>query len=198
METFTLDTPDYQIRQELTGGETLLWAGQPKQGIVFRSSDAFMIPFSLLWGGFAVFWEISAISILFFSDKRPPFPFALIFPLFGVPFVLIGLYFIFGRFIVDAKRRAGTYYGVTDRRIIIVSGAVRRKVKTINLRTISDLSLNERASSMGTITFGPSNPMSWWFGGMPWPGMPQPVPCFELIQDAKSVYEIIRNAYSKV
>jgi len=51
-----------ELRPNLSSGEKLIWTGKPKTGIVFRSSDAFMIPFSLLWGGFALFWETSVVA----------------------------------------------------------------------------------------------------------------------------------------
>jgi hypothetical protein len=89
-----LQTPDNEISRELAGQERLIWNGRPHQGIVIRPSDGFMIPFSLLWCSFAIFWETSVIK------SGAPF----FFMLWGIPFVLVGLYFIFGRFLVDAKR----------------------------------------------------------------------------------------------
>lgn len=145
-----------------------------------------MIPFSLLWGGFAIFWEAGVLM------TGAPF----FFKLWGIPFVLAGLYIIFGRFIVDAKQRSKTYYGVTNERIIIVSGLFSRRIKSLNLRTLTDISLDEKTNGSGTISFGPTSATPWWSGGMSFPGWGSqpPAPSFEMIQSAKVVYETIRNA----
>jgi hypothetical protein len=45
------------IQPELTSGESILWAGQPSTRVVFHKEDLFLIPFSFLWSGFAIFWE---------------------------------------------------------------------------------------------------------------------------------------------
>ena len=44
--------------------------------------------------------------------------------------VAVGLYIIGGRFAVDAQQRANTFYGVTNKRIIIVSGLFGRGLNT--------------------------------------------------------------------
>lgn len=144
------------IQKEIEPKEKLLWADQPAQGIKLRGSDVFMIPFSFLWGGFAIFWEYSVMK-----SGAP-----LFFLLFGIPFVLIGLYIIFGRFYVEAKQRKNTFYGVTNERVIITSGLFRKKVKSLNLRTLTDISLSESSSGSGSITFGNTTPFSSIFGGI--------------------------------
>ncbi|HEX2899453.1 MAG TPA: hypothetical protein VHS96_07010, partial [Bacteroidia bacterium] len=62
----------------LGAGEELVWTGRPKTGIVFRPSDAVMIPFSIVWCGFAIFWMVMATA------NGAPF----FFTIFGIPFVL--------------------------------------------------------------------------------------------------------------
>ena len=173
------------IQSELEPRERLLWAGQPTQGVKLRGSDVFMIPFSFLWGGFAVFWEYSVIQ------NGTPF----FFRLFGIPFVLVGLYIMFGRFFIEAKQRKKTFYGLTNERVVITSGLFRKKVKSLNLRTLTDISLSESSNGSGSVSFGNSSPFTSMFGGMSWPGMEQHVgPRFDLIQDAKRVYQQIREA----
>jgi hypothetical protein len=177
------------IQKELDSGERLLWAGTPKQGVIFRGSDIFMVPFSLLWGGFAIFWEIMVLQIP--SEKAGAV--SIVFPLFGIPFVLIGLYLIFGRFIYDSKKRAKTFYGLTDQRAIIVSGLFSRGVKSLNLKTMSDVSLSEKANGYGSIVFGQENQMMSMFMGGGFPGMGgSTTPKFELIENAKQVYNQLR------
>jgi hypothetical protein len=179
------ELPEDVIRRELAPSEQFLWAGQPRQGFVLRATDWFLIPFSIMWGGFAIFWEASVIA-----TGAPPF-----FMLWGIPFVLIGLYLIFGRFWVDARQRASTTYGITSERVIIISGLFSRAVKSLNIDTLTDVSLSERSGGDGTITFGPVPFMYAWYGGAAWPGLgTHAVPNFELAVDARSVYQIIRDA----
>jgi len=185
MDWTTGQQAEQKLKAELSPKERLLWWGRPKQGVVLRATDGFLIPFSLLWGGFAVFWEASV-----FKTNAPFF-----FRLWGIPFVLVGVYIIFGRFFVEAIQRKKTLYGLTNDRIIILSGLLNRNIKTLNLRTLSDISLTERSDKSGTITLGPSNPMNAWASGASWPGMQRMmVPSFELIENAKEVYEKIRSA----
>jgi hypothetical protein len=167
----------------LDRGERKLWAGVPRQGIVLRAGDAFLIPFSLLWGGFAVFWEASVVRT----------GASLFFMLWGIPFVLMGAYITVGRFWVDAWRRARTTYAVTSDRIIISSGGIAPTSKSLNLRTLSDVTLQERPDGTGTITFGAAPAFAGMFGGSSWPGV-SPVPSFEMIPDARRVYAVVRDA----
>jgi Bacterial PH domain len=171
-----------ELKPNLSTDEKLIWAGKPKTGILFRTSDAFLIPFSLLWAGFAVFWETSVIT------TNAPF----FFKLWGIPFVLMGLYITIGRFFIDAKKRANTIYGITSDRIIIKTGIFHREIKSLNIKTLTDITINQKSDNSGTITLGPTDFRNTMMQGIEWPGAKRPA-CLELIEDVKNVYDQIIN-----
>jgi hypothetical protein len=81
-----MNDPRSRVLPLLRQGEQLLWVGQPGPRVRFTGADAFPVPFGVLWGGFAVVWEVMAIT----SVRQP------LFIIWGIPFVLVGLYFISG------------------------------------------------------------------------------------------------------
>jgi hypothetical protein len=103
----------------LAPGERLLWQGAPGDGIRFRREDRMLIPFSLVFGAFALVWWGAAYGI------DAPWPMLA----FGTVFVLIGLYLVIGRFLWDAYVRARTRYALTDRRALIATRHPGRRMK---------------------------------------------------------------------
>jgi hypothetical protein len=188
------------IEPRLDPGEKLLWAGQPKQGVRLQPQDVFLIPFSLFWGGFAFVWEtIAILGVLGFLSPHHNggAPEAMIMPIFGIPFVLIGLYLIVGRFFYDAASRRKTFYAVTDRRAIILKEMWSINVMSYDFYSLGTLNLTERADGSGAILFGNSSPFSM-LSTAGWPGMGRyTVPGFYLLPDAKNVYNFIRQAQSQ-
>jgi hypothetical protein len=89
----------------LLPGERILWDGRPVRRRLFRRTDVLLVPISVLWCGFAVFCESGVLS-----DGAPFF-----FALLGAPFVLFGLYFVAGRFVVRVVSPQRTRYMITDR-----------------------------------------------------------------------------------
>ena len=92
----------------LRPNEHVYWRGQPDPKKIFGPGDLFLVPFTLLWGGFAIFWEIGATRAGFYFGS-----------VFGLAFVCIGLYLIFGRFFYKRWSRNRTRYCITDQRIIV-------------------------------------------------------------------------------
>jgi uncharacterized membrane protein len=143
------------VEQHLSSAERIEWVGRPDPAKHFTRGDVFLVPFSIMWGGFSIFWEASAIS-----GGAGPF-----FALWGIPFVVIGLYFIFGRFIYKARRKRRTIYAVTNRRVMtIVKGRHDESVEATYLRSIPNISTSAVSNGDGSVEFGLSSPMTGSYG----------------------------------
>ena len=152
----TLDPEAAQkLQPELGSGESILWAGRPNFSVIFHSDDWFIVPFSLLWGGFAVFWEASVLGYTGVGSHNKTAP--AFFVLWGIPFIVIGQYMIWGRFLYDAWLKRRTYYGLTNRRALVLQEGWSRKTSSIYLDAIPTIARDGAAT--GTIWFGPRSPV---------------------------------------
>jgi hypothetical protein len=152
---------------------------------LLHPADLVLVPFSLFWLGFVLVWEYYAIT-----GGAP-----VCFPILGFPFVLLGLYMLAGRFFVDAARRSRTYYGLTDRRGIILSGLGGRNVESLDLEHLSRIHLASGRCGRGTITFGSAPTGLWGQVPMSWLSFGRDgIPRFERIENAGAVYEQIVEA----
>jgi uncharacterized membrane protein len=143
------------VERHLSSGERIEWVGRPDPAKHFTRGDVFLVPFSVMWGGFAIFWESSAIA-----GGGGPF-----FALWGIPFVAIGLYFMVGRFIYKAHRKRRTIYAVTNRRVMtIVKGRHAESVDATYLGSIPSISTSAVSNGSGSVEFGLSSPMAGWYG----------------------------------
>jgi len=166
-----------KLQSDLSPGENVLWVGRPRDGVVFRASDFFVIPFSLVWTGFAVFWEMSAYAL-----GAP-----LFFLLFGVPFLIIGLYLIVGRFFYEYYQRQNSSYAVTKSRVILKQDIFPKSTKSLALAGLGVVELAERAGGVGDITFqDPATVARSRNRSQP--------PRFDNIPDAAAVYRLIVEA----
>lgn len=159
-------------------GEELLWDGAPEPGIHLRKEDAVLIPFSIFWTGAVSFWEFSVVS------ANAP----LLFKVWGIPFVLIGLYMLFGRLIVSARRAAHTVYAVTNRRVLIVT---RDRQRAIELNRIPCLEFQKHRSGLGTIFFDKNSSLSQNQIGKVSFSADDSRLAFRNIRDSESVYRLI-------
>jgi hypothetical protein len=139
----TID-PASPIHRHLIGGEKVLWTGRPDPTKHFTRSDLYAIPFSLMWGGFAIFW-MTMVSLE--GD--------LFGMLWGTPFVLIGLYMIVGRFFAKAWIKKRTWYAITDKRAIEFRKSARgERVNAALLRNIPAFNHERKNNGSGAIFFG--------------------------------------------
>ena len=128
------------ISPSLGPDERILWRGKPVRIRLFEAKDLYMIPFSLLWAGFAVYWEFSAIQ------SGAPF----FFRLFGAFFVIVGLYITVGRFIYKSYILKRTSYAVTNERILINRNG---KIDVLSKSALPSYTITRREDGSGTIRF---------------------------------------------
>ena len=186
MTAFQFESP---FRPYLLTGERILWSGQPKQGIALSARDTLLIPFSLLWGGFAIFWNVGVWTTI------PANGGGLFFRLWGLPFLALGLYFIVGRFFYDAWLRQRLYYAVTDRRVLILRGNPPLKLTSRDIQSLPMLELSERSDGTGTLAFDSEDlGYSMFVRRRSFAGWTSAANAqFFRINDPRRVYELIRN-----
>lgn len=127
-------------RPYMVGDEYILWKGKPEKGGLFTGREIIMLPFALIWLAFSAFWELTAI----FSGAP------LLFCLWGVPFVGIGLYLLIGRFFHMAYLRKRTFYIVTNKKIMIKRG---NRIEMHDGKTLPPMDIQIHKNGNGTITF---------------------------------------------
>ncbi|MGC1372206.1 MAG: hypothetical protein WA824_08715 [Candidatus Sulfotelmatobacter sp.] len=140
------------------------------------------------------FWEAAAVGILGTrAHAKPVSYFAL---LWGVPFVLIGQYLIWGRFLYAAWKKKRTHYAVTDRRVIVVQQARGRQMSSAYIDTLPALIKEAGWNGSGTLRFAPAMPQG--SRNAVWDGMAVgAVPTFVDIEDLDNVYRLVSDLREK-
>jgi hypothetical protein len=154
------DELDARVRSELDGGEQLLWVGQPRPSRFARAAIPAVL-FGIPWTAFALLWTGMALSGLWGKGGAPQMagpPLALVFsvcfPLWGVPFILIGLGMLSSP--LWARRRAKrTCYALTDRRAILFEAGAFRSVEVRSYRPadLTKIFRREKADGSGDLVF---------------------------------------------
>lgn len=169
----------------LDKGEKILWQGRPDGRVRVRIGDLFQTVFGVFFLGFAIFWTVMAAFMT--SQGGGPPGFRIFFPLFGLPFIAVGAYLVFGRFLWSAYQRRHTWYTLTDKRAFFATDL-----------PVRGRSLKSWRISPGTvIDFRPGPPASIFFaeevrqGNQ---GRRYRVPVgFEWIDEGEEVFRLIRG-----
>jgi hypothetical protein len=144
-----------KLQPETVSGESVHWAGMPNPGVIFHSDDWATIPFTLIWTGFFVFWEATALGLWGRASREGGSN--LFMELWGIPFLIIGNYMVWGRFLTDAWLKRRTYYAVTNRRVVILQEGWKRKINWMYLEAIS--AIESEGTKTGTLWFGKKYPV---------------------------------------
>jgi len=144
---------DYQIEQlfhaELKSGEAMRWSGAPSPSRLSRRSLPLVL-FGIPWTAFALFWIAGASGF-----KVPDFHHGSgLFPLFGLPFVLIGCGLLSSPYWIRRQAKQTGYF-ITNQRALILE---RRLFGRINIRSylpsqLDSLERNQLPDGSGDLIF---------------------------------------------
>lgn len=134
-------------RPFLSSGEKVLWEGRPVPGFKFSKYAIGKSAVGAIFFLFAIFWMVMAFGI----TSGGPTPSWGFFPLFGLPFALVGAYLTFGHFFWDKWKRDKSNYALSDRRAFIATDLFGKSLKSypIDRDTV--------------LTFEPGSPPSVYF-----------------------------------
>ena len=138
----------FEVKHYLDTNEDVLWCDKPVKKLVFTSADIFTTLFGVVWLSFSVFWIVSAYFAIEASDGS-----FKLFPLFGVPFVLVGLYLLFFRHFVSLIKRKNMVYALTNKRAMIVHTGKRKYVQEYRYENISNIQMKCDDNDVGSIFF---------------------------------------------
>lgn len=100
------------LERQIAPGERLLWSGRPQKLHGPRGAGRLFAVFFL---GFACFWELMALQTLTLGAGL----FGILFPLFGIPFILVGIKLLFPQ--VGGPKPEEIAYAITDQRVLVVT-----------------------------------------------------------------------------
>ncbi|MGC4102870.1 hypothetical protein [Ferruginibacter sp.] len=164
--------------------ETLLWAGQPKKGIVFEPADILNIIFVIALIIFTYFacHALAKISLLLAI---------VIAVIFGSICILLG----FVRFFIDASLRSKTFYGLTNKRIIIKAPGNYTTVQSVYFSSKPRIEFLPNIDDTSTIDIGLKSP-STGKTGISWiPNEKATISLYKLT-DANLVHQKIKELMS--
>ena len=148
-----MNSGDAQLRaqSELQSGESLYWTGaaDPRRAAITAIPAAlFGIPFA----GFALFWISQAYrASSHISNSSNSFAKGFsVFPLFGLPFLLVGMGVVLAPLWAYLKG-CNTVYAVTNQRVMIISGGSSRSVKSLTPPDIAAVEHRERPDGSGDV-----------------------------------------------
>jgi hypothetical protein len=147
---FGLQIPD-QLRQkidrELEPRETIKWVGQPIPRY-FTAASITTFFFAIPWTAFAIFWMWGASG--FGQLLTLGFGLHLLFPLFGLPFVLIGFVMLLSPIWIK-QAALQTVYLITDQRAIVIEGGFKTTVRSYRPEQLQEVYRQENKDGTGDV-----------------------------------------------
>ena len=136
--------PEQAIRSELLSSEVLRWTGRPAVARVLLASGL-PILFLVCWEGMAIHAAVSPVRA-WLEAGRPRES----LPLAHVAMVAVGLLFL-AKTAGPVFAASRTAYGITNRRVIVVSRLTARRVRSLEGASIGGVDRTERSNGSGDV-----------------------------------------------
>ncbi len=136
------------LERELRGEEAVVWHGWQLGRLELRSFGQYL--FAIPWTAFAVMWTTLAAVGVAHSGVEGPGWIVWAFPLFGVPFVAIGLAML-ARPFVPLFQRGRVLYVITDRRALKLAMGRRLVVETVPADRVGRIQRFEKSDGTGRL-----------------------------------------------
>ena len=173
------------LDRELEHGERGKWAGMPKPRL-FTPASVGSFLFAIPWTGFSVFWICGAAGFKIPEFNKPQD----LFPLFGLPFLLIGLGMLSAPW-WSYRSAFRTLYAITNQRAVIIKqGMSSNTVRSFTPSDLFDLEKVERRDGSGDVLFDLPRGMASNNAGRALAG-------FFGVDDARSVEHMLRELAEK-
>lgn len=133
------------IARELDRDERVVWSAMPKpRYFAGHSAGAFL--FAIPWTAFSIFWMAGAAGF-----KIPQFNQGFdFFPLFGVPFFLIGIGMLSSP-LWAYRSQLKTVYLITDRRAITIDGGRTSTIRSYLPKDLKEIFRREHKDGTGDV-----------------------------------------------
>jgi hypothetical protein len=184
------------LKDPLAPGEEILWTGRPYGGFYLDPRCIF----PAMFGVFFLIFALLAMARILADPKPMPMDGFVFLTFWFVGVGSVSIYFVFGRFWLDARRRQRIHYTLTNQRVIICSGLIVPKKTVVDLASINNLSWESALHGRGHVLFAPrSEAIAAWFhpGFNPW-YLGLGVPAFELVDEPERLFELVRTGRTQL
>ena len=140
------------VDRELQPDERILWIDMPIPMFFTRESTKIFL-FGIGMTLFAIFWTCAAAGFSIPNLKEVSNPFQLLnllFPLFGIPFILIG-FFLLANPLIAYRKAFKTVYVITDRRAITFEFGWSKTIRSYPPSQLLNVYRKERGDGTGDV-----------------------------------------------
>ena len=141
------DALDLALKREMRTGERVVWQGRQIARVSGKGFGLYF--FAIPWTAFALFW--TAMASLGAREMQSETGFlSWAFPLFGVPFILIGLAMLSAPFL-PLFDRGKVIFAVTNQRVLKIRLGRKLDIKSVPGRRIGQIERNENRDGSGRL-----------------------------------------------